>query len=181
MASSSWHGVNFVIGIIALLLVVIIYIIVFEHRTRFESFGTGWNVFLSTDLIVDSDQNGDVIAFPTDGHNLLIVNRNVPTTVRLLQDDSNHTGLEVGIKNNGTQNVTLTGSDQSGDVVSFPSNQGTTITTDNSNLQNGTTTIPPGQGLNLVFVQNRFVITSSDPMLRSIGPTRLRPIQSPPS
>lgn len=97
---SLWHGLNFVIALIAVILIIIFSVIIFQHRSDVEQYALGWRV-------VNGTTTGSSENFIADTNTMYIGQSSQDLTLTL-QKGTDFIGGVIGIKNNTTNtNITI--------------------------------------------------------------------------
>ncbi len=99
--SSSWHMINFIIALVAIILVLIIYFIVYEHRDDVRS-GIPWTIVRGTTTL-----SADIV--PTGGKVIYMSTNttNKEVTVTVKSSINNVTGTHIKMINYGTSTLNV--------------------------------------------------------------------------
>ncbi len=99
MSSRAWNIVNFILAFIAIVLVIIIYVVVFEHRNDFLN--NGIPVVIQDGKISATDN------MITGGNNLYLAKNKQPLTLTLTENTKNTVGKTIQINASALADITL--------------------------------------------------------------------------
>ena len=103
MSTRGWNITNFVIAFIALILVIIIYFVVYDHRNEFKNKGIEW-------IVQQGVSSGKTDIMTTGGHNLYLAQNKSDLVLTVNSSSNNKIGTTISVKNMNTvkgQNVVL--------------------------------------------------------------------------